>query len=226
MTKGCICCTLREDLLQELGRPACEGRFDYLVIESTGVSEPLPVTQTFADEAGRSLQEITRLDTMVTVIDTANFLSHYADGPVRHCAETQPTPPGASGLCKSQTTAPHAISCAASAASTCLKSSPRSSAHAPMNRFEPAMPNYVYQVVAVDPDAAPETFGDRQSMLEEPSNVFYSTFVFDDVMHYEPLPPAFWLVRLDALQARPAKLGLAQESGPISHATLRPSSSP
>ena len=79
MTNGCICCTLREDLLREVSRLAGENRFDYLLIESTGVSEPLPVAQTFtfADEAGRSLQEITRLDTMVTVVDAANFLSHY-----------------------------------------------------------------------------------------------------------------------------------------------------
>ena len=82
MSNGCICCTLREDLWQEVSRLAAEDRFDYLLIESTGISEPLPVAQTFtfADEAGRSLQEITRLDTMVTVIDTVNFLSHYQSG--------------------------------------------------------------------------------------------------------------------------------------------------
>ncbi len=69
MSNGCICCTLRDDLLQEVGRLADEGRFDYLLIESTGVSEPLPVAQTFTftDEEGRGLSEITRLDTMVTV---------------------------------------------------------------------------------------------------------------------------------------------------------------
>lgn len=79
MSNGCICCTLRDDLLQEVSRLAAEGRFDYLLIESTGISEPLPVAQTFtfADESGRSLQEITRLDTMVTVVDAANFLAHY-----------------------------------------------------------------------------------------------------------------------------------------------------
>jgi G3E family GTPase len=75
MTNGCICCTLREDLLLEVGRLAREGRFDYLLIESTGISEPLPVAETFtfADEAGRSLSDIARLDTMVTVIDAFNF---------------------------------------------------------------------------------------------------------------------------------------------------------
>lgn len=79
MSNGCICCTLREDLLKEVSRLAGEGRFDYLLIESTGISEPLPVAQTFtfADEEGRSLQTLTRLDTMVTVIDAANFLTHY-----------------------------------------------------------------------------------------------------------------------------------------------------
>jgi len=79
MSNGCICCTLREDLLKEVTRLADEGRFDYLLIESTGISEPLPVAQTFtfADEEGRSLQALTRLDTMATVIDGANFLSHY-----------------------------------------------------------------------------------------------------------------------------------------------------
>jgi G3E family GTPase len=79
MTNGCICCTLRDDLLQEVSRLAQEGRFDYLLIESTGVSEPLPVAQTFTftDEEGRSLSELTRLDTMVTVVDAAHFLRQY-----------------------------------------------------------------------------------------------------------------------------------------------------
>ncbi len=79
MSNGCICCTLREDLLKEVTRLADEGRFDYLLIESTGVSEPLPVAQTFtfADEEGRGLETITRLDTMVTVIDAANFLEYF-----------------------------------------------------------------------------------------------------------------------------------------------------
>jgi len=79
MSNGCICCTLREDLLIEVRRMAEEGRFDYLVIESTGISEPLPVAETFtfADENGVSLSEIARLDTMVTVVDAANFLDDY-----------------------------------------------------------------------------------------------------------------------------------------------------
>ena len=79
MSNGCICCTLRDDLLKEVSRLASENRFDYLLIESTGVSEPLPVAQTFSfvDEDGRSLQELTKLDTMVTVIDGKNFLNDY-----------------------------------------------------------------------------------------------------------------------------------------------------
>jgi G3E family GTPase len=82
MSNGCICCTLRDDLLKEVSRLAGEGRFDYLLIESTGVSEPLPVAQTFtfADEDGTSLQNITRLDTMVTVVDASNFIDHYEAG--------------------------------------------------------------------------------------------------------------------------------------------------
>jgi G3E family GTPase len=81
LSNGCICCTLRDDLLREVSRLANENRFDYLLIESTGVSEPLPVAQTFtfADENGYSLESITRLDTMVTVIDAANFLSRFRD---------------------------------------------------------------------------------------------------------------------------------------------------
>lgn len=79
MSNGCICCTLREDLLLEVGKLAKEGRFDYLVIESTGISEPLPVAETFtfADEDGISLSDIATLDTMVTVVDAVNFLKDY-----------------------------------------------------------------------------------------------------------------------------------------------------
>ncbi len=79
MTNGCICCTLREDLLREVARLAEEGRFDYLLIESTGISEPLPVAQTFTfeDETGRGLAELARLDTMVTVVDAAHFLKAF-----------------------------------------------------------------------------------------------------------------------------------------------------
>jgi G3E family GTPase len=75
MSNGCICCTLREDLLVEVSRLAKEGRFDYLVIESTGISEPLPVAETFTfrDEDGTSLSDVAGLDTMVTVVDAVNF---------------------------------------------------------------------------------------------------------------------------------------------------------
>ena len=79
MSNGCICCTLREDLLEEINRLAAEGKYDYLVIESTGISEPLPVAETFtfADEDGVSLSDVSRLDTMVTVVDALNFLKDY-----------------------------------------------------------------------------------------------------------------------------------------------------
>ncbi len=79
MQNGCICCTLREDLLVEVSKLAREGRFDYLVIESTGISEPLPVAETFTfeDAEGKSLSDLARLDTMVTVVDAANFLREY-----------------------------------------------------------------------------------------------------------------------------------------------------
>jgi G3E family GTPase len=79
MSNGCICCTLREDLLEEVAKLAKEGRFDYLLIESTGISEPLPVAETFTfrDEDEQSLADIARLDTMVTVVDGMNFLLDY-----------------------------------------------------------------------------------------------------------------------------------------------------
>lgn len=87
MSNGCICCTLREDLLHEVGELARQGRFDYLLIESTGISEPLPVAETFTfrDEEGRSLADVARLDTMVTVVDGVNFLLDY------HAAESLAT---------------------------------------------------------------------------------------------------------------------------------------
>jgi len=79
MSNGCICCTLRDDLLQEVGKLAREDRFDYLLIESTGVSEPLPVAQTFTFDAedGTSLAEVSTLDTLVTVVDAENFRRDY-----------------------------------------------------------------------------------------------------------------------------------------------------
>lgn len=80
MSNGCICCTLREDLLVEVNRLAKAGKFDQLVIESTGISEPLPVAETFTFEGedGRSLNEVAQLDTMVTVVDALNFLRDYS----------------------------------------------------------------------------------------------------------------------------------------------------
>lgn len=80
MSNGCICCTLRDDLLAEVSRLSQENRFDYLLIESTGISEPIPVAQTFTfeDEDGVSLGDVARLDTMVTVVDAASFRRDYA----------------------------------------------------------------------------------------------------------------------------------------------------
>jgi len=79
MSNGCICCTLRDDLLKAVSRLAREGKFDYLLIESTGISEPLPVAQTFTfeDEEGRSLSKISKLDTMVTVVDASSFRTEF-----------------------------------------------------------------------------------------------------------------------------------------------------
>jgi len=81
MSNGCICCTLREDLLLEVNKLAKDKKFDYLVIESTGISEPLPVAETFtfADEEGVSLSDVAKLDTMVTVVDAVNFLKDYEE---------------------------------------------------------------------------------------------------------------------------------------------------
>jgi G3E family GTPase len=78
MSNGCICCTLREDLLEQVAELAAEEKYDYLLIESTGIGEPMPVAATFAhtDEEGRSLSQVARLDTMVTVVDAASFFSH------------------------------------------------------------------------------------------------------------------------------------------------------
>ncbi|MEM8794042.1 MAG: GTP-binding protein [Pseudomonadota bacterium] len=86
MSNGCICCTLRDDLLAEVGRLAQEDRFDYLLIESTGISEPLPVAATFefVDEKGVSLSDVSRLDTMVTVVDAVNLLKDYASHDFLH----------------------------------------------------------------------------------------------------------------------------------------------
>ena len=80
MSNGCICCTLRDDLLKEVTKLASEGRFDYLLIESTGISEPLPVASTFdfRDEQGFSLGDVAKIDTMVTVVDAAHLLKDYS----------------------------------------------------------------------------------------------------------------------------------------------------
>ena len=80
MTNGCICCTLRDDLLTEVRRLAAEGRFDCLLIESTGIAEPMPVAATFAfrDEDGESLEDVARIDAMVTVVDAVNLLGDFS----------------------------------------------------------------------------------------------------------------------------------------------------
>lgn len=82
MTNGCICCTLRDDLLEEVDRLAREGRFDHLLIESSGISEPLPVAATFAfaRDDGATLGDLALLDTMVTVVDAAGFLTELDSG--------------------------------------------------------------------------------------------------------------------------------------------------
>ena len=80
MSNGCICCTLREDLLEQVRALANDNQFDYLLIESTGISEPLPVATTFdfRDEYGESLSDVSELDTMVTVVDAANLIANYS----------------------------------------------------------------------------------------------------------------------------------------------------
>lgn len=81
MSNGCICCTLREDLMIEVERLAGEGRFDYLLIESTGISEPVPVAQTFSfvdEQNGIDLSEFSYIDTMVTVVDCFNFFRDFS----------------------------------------------------------------------------------------------------------------------------------------------------
>ncbi len=82
MTNGCICCTLRDDLLSEVATLARQGRFDYLIIESSGISEPMPVAATFAfgiDEDDRVLADIAELDTMVTVVDAPHLIAQIND---------------------------------------------------------------------------------------------------------------------------------------------------
>jgi len=82
LTNGCICCTLREDLIDAVGQLARQGRFDHLVIESTGISEPMPVAATFGweFEDGSSLSDVATLDTMVTLVDASTFLPELARG--------------------------------------------------------------------------------------------------------------------------------------------------
>ncbi len=79
MSNGCICCTLRDDLLQEVRRLAQDGRYDSLLIEGTGIAEPLPIAATFSfrDEEGNSLADVARIDTMVTVVDALNILRDF-----------------------------------------------------------------------------------------------------------------------------------------------------
>ena len=89
LTNGCICCTLREDLLTEISALAAEGNFDYLVVESTGIAEPLPIAETFTfeDSSGKTLSSVARLDTMVTVVDATTVLEEL--GSIESLAERQ-----------------------------------------------------------------------------------------------------------------------------------------
>jgi G3E family GTPase len=87
MSNGCICCTLREDLIKEVEILAKQNKFDYLLIESTGISEPIPVAQTFTFDTGEELlrlSDITRLDTMVTVVDAFNFFKDFGSADTVH----------------------------------------------------------------------------------------------------------------------------------------------
>jgi len=80
MSNGCICCTLREDLIEEVAKLASERKFDYLLIESSGISEPLPVAQTFyfdSETEGINLNQITELDTLVTVVNASEFATDF-----------------------------------------------------------------------------------------------------------------------------------------------------
>ena len=82
MINGCICCTLREDLMVEVEKLASQNKFDYLLIESTGISEPIPVAQTFTFESEDGKIDLSRfsyIDTMVTVVDAFNFLKEFSN---------------------------------------------------------------------------------------------------------------------------------------------------
>ena len=96
MSNGCICCTLREDLIEEVAKLAQEGRFDYLLIESTGISEPLPVAQTFyfdSPELAVNRSDISTLDTLVTVVDAANFPADFGSADTLQDRQLNPDDP-------------------------------------------------------------------------------------------------------------------------------------